>query len=187
MATELLFRLLRSDDLLALDFEGVNLRLERGAGGGQIVPTGSPALLIVRFPPQQIAEETFSTGVSNQQARALLAGTSQLVFRVAAPLPFTLESLLDWNRPELALVVPSADSPADQVATTIEFPYRLLLAPDPNTRWRHERFPVLTNDRDGGRWAELWRTEIDADPETRRVWAIGDQTHRRDRPVRLRR
>src|SRR6476659_5670436 len=115
MATEQLFRLLRSDDLLALDFEGVNLRLERGAGVGQLVPTGNPALLIVRFPPQQIAEETFSAGVSNQQARALLAGTSQLVFRVTAPLPFTLESLLDWNRPELALVAPLPGGTSDQI------------------------------------------------------------------------
>ena len=114
--------LVRPDDLLDLQIEGVNLRLDLDDPGAPAVVVDDPdtdACLVVVFPPQAIVEEaTFesssleqpsgdkqqpkatNTGlVVGQTARSRIAGTTRLVFRVPADrrIPYTIEGLLDWN------------------------------------------------------------------------------------------
>jgi hypothetical protein len=58
----LVVKVLRTDDLLALQFEFVNLHLDTSdVREGRLVHTqaGQPAFIIVHFPPQHIAEQAF--------------------------------------------------------------------------------------------------------------------------------
>jgi hypothetical protein len=116
--------LLRPDDLLNLEIEAVNLRVDDGdAEGPVLVPLGGRgARLIVHFPPQTTAEEAFfEAGGTEQktdsaietvrqnntplltpppsapgQAAARMSGPTRLVFRVPgdARIPFTIQGLL---------------------------------------------------------------------------------------------
>ena len=178
------FSLLRASDFLALDLEAVNLRLEAGTPP-HLVPDGAPALLILRFPPQHLAEEAFPSANVAARARSLLADPTRLVFRVAAAIPLTLERLLDWGRPEMAMSVPGPKSIIDGQTTAIEFPYRLLLAPGKQATWRHQATPLLVPDGHGGIWAELWQTALDAPSGDRRVWAIGTRSVRAADPFAI--
>jgi hypothetical protein len=123
-------QLLRPDDLLNLEIEGINLRLDNSdpAEPALVVDNDAqPAFLVVHFPPQTITEEAFyqdsttnpppdeATKPYNQKpptanlsvpdglARARIGGASRLVFRVPADkrIPYTIEGLLDWQSLEL--------------------------------------------------------------------------------------
>jgi hypothetical protein len=57
---------IRPDDLLVLDFELVNLRVEKSEGDApaQLVKQGAgQAYLVVRFPPQHLVEKAYFTTV----------------------------------------------------------------------------------------------------------------------------
>ena len=117
-------RVVRPDDMLALDFEFVNLVFQPGAAGPMLVRKNASdaAYLIVHFPPQHIAEEavpeqggTLGLLVNLRGGpaplKSRLSGPSRLAFLVPqsiTSIPYTLESLLDWNR-----FVPSVVSVAD--------------------------------------------------------------------------
>lgn len=101
---------IRPTDMLNLTFEGRNLVFEGdGQGGNKLVrkTAGQPAYLIVHFPPQHIAEETFPltgpdtiTGATSAPAKARMAGPSRLVFALPqdyAGIPYTLTGLLSWE------------------------------------------------------------------------------------------
>ncbi|HEV2707286.1 MAG TPA: hypothetical protein VGV59_15300 [Pyrinomonadaceae bacterium] len=120
---------LRAEDLLALTFEFRNLSLVESASAGRKLQRTKPdetAFIIVRFPPQHIAEEVFGEAVPlgpiigrhalprfivarfqsdkgglEIPIRGRVAGESQLAFRVpdnVQEIPYTLASLLDWER-----------------------------------------------------------------------------------------
>ena len=115
----------RPEDLLVLKFEFRNLNLQIGQGQPpKLVPasggggrTGSPAL-VVNFPPQHIAEETFYEAAETKDPPtfpidARLAGWSRLVFAIPngmAFIPYTLDSLLNWS-PLQQVVAPAAAPP----------------------------------------------------------------------------
>src|SRR6476620_2743658 len=152
------FSLLRGDDFLAIEFETLDMQLEsRPAGPPVLVPQGAQPRLIVRFPPQHIAERAFAPAASITGMRARIAGGSQLVFRVNGELPFTVASLLDWSAPRLTPLLPLATGALDPLVTQIELPYRILLAPDTEAIWRHNLLPITRADTDGNRWTELWQ------------------------------
>ncbi len=168
------FSLLRGDDFLALEFETLDMQLEsRPAGPPVLVPQGAQPRLIVRFPPQHIAERAFAPAASITGMRARIAGGSQLVFRVNGELPFTVASLLDWSAPRLTPLLPLATSALDPLVTQIELPYRILLAPDTESIWRHNLLPVTREDADGNRWTELWQTSMDRASGQNAVWVAG--------------
>ena len=168
------FSLLRGDDFLALEFETLDMQLEsRPAGPPVLVPQGAQSHLIVRFPPQHIAERAFAPAASITGMRARIAGGSQLVFRVNSELPFTVASLLDWSTPRLTPLLPLATSALDPLVTQIELPYRILLAPDTESIWRHNLLPVTRADADGNRWTELWQTSMDRASGQNAVWVAG--------------
>jgi hypothetical protein len=115
---------LRPDDLLALDFEFVNLRVQAGVPPRLVRQNASaPAYVIVHFPPQNIAEQAFFETTPDFQGKpgepttaetptpppvlARISGPTRLVFLVPAEIaqiPLTLESLLSWELFEPSLV-----------------------------------------------------------------------------------
>jgi hypothetical protein len=172
------FTLLRADDLLALRFEIINLRVETFSDRPpQItrIERGLAAFIIVHFPPQHILEEAFieddNTGIllrlSNPPVWSILAGPSRLVFKLPDEknqIPLTVESLLDWKQYEF-IVAPNAlprgategPAPAQPSAeqTAIELPYRLIVSPDSSAGWVHTTKPVTHANR-----TELWHTRL---------------------------
>ena len=147
---------LRPEDLLALEFEFVNLQPVTGGILERISPVGS-ALVIVHFPSQHIAEQAFAGNpgtIELPPVRAAMAGKSRLVFRLpdaTSSLPFTLESLLKWETWELVV----ASGPPNELETAVELPWRLILSPGRSARWRHNLEPVTLNGN-----TELWRTQL---------------------------
>jgi hypothetical protein len=111
---------LRPDDLLNLDFEFINLKLNPGNPPTLVRQNaGSPAYLIVHFPPQSIAEEAFyevaeefnapgkSDPLRPPPVFSRISGRSRLAFRIPDSLPaipYTIESLLAWDILEPNLV-----------------------------------------------------------------------------------
>jgi len=172
----LLVNVLRTDDLLALQFEFVNLHLDATASQeARLVrtPAWQPAFIIVHFPPQHLAEQAFfldDTGgppPGPVPVKALLSDPSRLVFKLpdeVGSIPYTLDALLDWTKlePNLApnALPPGATDgpgpvPLDQKATAMELPYRLFLSPDKFGRWTHQVSPRTFNGR-----TELWHTRL---------------------------
>ena len=97
----------RPDDLLHLKFEFRNLTLQIPTGQPPLLvrTAGTPAQLVVYFPPQHIGEEAFRDPRESPQlpkpVKALIAGWSQLVFEIPAnitAIPYTLPALLDWSQ-----------------------------------------------------------------------------------------
>ncbi|MEI6796885.1 MAG: hypothetical protein WCK39_08465, partial [Methanomassiliicoccales archaeon] len=125
--------LLRKEDLVALDFQFYNFKLDRSIPPAKLVrgnPT-APAFMAVTFQGQNIAERAYfkvneKVPVQNDKdpdkgqgdtdepipppVPALLAGPTRLVFRIPASvmsIPYDIESLLNWSQYDLC-VVPNA-------------------------------------------------------------------------------
>jgi hypothetical protein len=161
-STNLVLDLLRADDLLALTFEFVNLALDQsGAAPRLLRRQPGAAAMIVRLPPQHIAERVFDENeagvpinLQSPPVSCVIANPSRLVFRVpddVASIPLTVEALLRWT--QLDLVPAGAAGEATQ--TAIEVPYRLVWSPDSSTGWRHATGPVTRAGR-----TELWHTRL---------------------------
>ena len=123
----LTFSTLRPDDLLALDFECINLRVKAGSPPKLVRQNASaPAYIVVHFPPQHIAEQAFfettpdfkpdpkaapepttSEPPTPPPVLSRISGPSRLAFFVPSDIdeiPLTLESLLSWELFEPSLV-----------------------------------------------------------------------------------
>jgi hypothetical protein len=169
---------LRADDLLVLQLDFYNLRLESGVSGKQLVPDGAgDSFVIVHFPPQHIAEQAFAENnpadpILPPPIAARLAGDSRLVFyvkRALLPLEFSLEKILaalSQCAPLVAdrLTPPRATPPVGAWGrfggersqfSGIEAPWRLILSPHPDGRWAHSPQPVT----DGAK-TEIWHTRL---------------------------
>ena len=123
------FELLRPDDLLNLEIEADNLRLDTSQQDGPALvleDTNQPGYLIVTFPPQTVVEqavyESSPSEATNPQSsepynqdhpapaapvlpmQARIGGSSRLVFRIPAGpdvrIPYDTASLLDWENLE---------------------------------------------------------------------------------------
>jgi hypothetical protein len=174
---------LRADDLLYCQFEFVNLALGMSATGAQQLTRAAagPAFIVVRLPPQNIAEQAVFDGTSsNLPYPGGLAGPSRLTFRVpdaAPPIDFRLEALLAFVGNADLLV----DGPLAGQTTAIECPDRLLLVPQPLSRLIHRTHPV-TSQTTGV--TELWHTTL-RDPATGvsgQLRAIANPSDHSDRP-----
>jgi len=121
------FSVLRPDDLLALEFECVNLRVQDGPRPALVRQNAAnPAYIIVHFPPQHIAEQAFfetdpavkadpkappepttAETPTPPPVLARIAGPTRLAFFVPkeiSEIPLTIESLLSWESFEPSLV-----------------------------------------------------------------------------------
>jgi hypothetical protein len=180
---------LRPDDLLVAEVEGINLTIVPGDTARLVrADRTQPAFVVVRLPPQHVAEEGFTEADNGDlalragvpPARAILAGESRLVFRMPDELDtlaLTIDDLLAWER-LVPRVAPNAEtpaalfrrgaSPADPDAVTdgapytaIECPYRLILSPDAAARWHHATRPITRDDpTSGAKRTELWHTRL---------------------------
>lgn len=123
------FSILRPDDLLALEFECINLRLQPGPPPRLVrINPSQTAHVIVHFPPQHIAERAYyettpdfkkdekapkkpsdpggSEDPDSPPLQARLSGPTRLAFyvpREVTEIPLTLESLLSWHNLEPSL------------------------------------------------------------------------------------
>jgi hypothetical protein len=95
----------RRSDLLALSFECVNLRLSAD-GHLERSDREKPAVIIVHFPGQHIAEQAFAVNAVGAGAfdpppvRTAIAGGSRLAFQLpdsVESLPATPDALLTWD------------------------------------------------------------------------------------------
>jgi len=183
----------RPDDLLNICFELQNLRVRKRLFHAPVLePTGSgEPMVIVHFPPQAILERAFledalgSDCPTDPPVDSRLSGYSRVAFKIPRcefdgdGLPFTLASLLAWDRFEQSLVdeIRKLDkiAPPRPHQTAIEAPYRLVMSPERSSMWRHSDEPVSV----GGR-TELWHTRLfrtgdaakeDSVPKVRAVWS----------------
>lgn len=181
--------LLRPEDLLYLNFEFINLTLQTGPQVDSRRPrltrldANKPAYIVVYFPAQHLAEQAFfesSTPQTSEQLlpppiKARIARNSRLVFKVPpeiTEIPYTTESLLDWLKYQLSVVVsartsvPIGTKPTSPASATlsfetqppetaIELPYRLILSPNEQGCWLHSADPVTHDGR-----TELWHTRF---------------------------
>lgn len=106
--------------------------------------------------------------------RARLGGESRLVFRIPADaetrIPYSLDGLLNWAEYEFRVSaiadVPENPTSAqvagvgsiaapDALESAIEFPYRMILSPNHNIRWKHSTRAITHESR-----TELWHTRL---------------------------
>jgi hypothetical protein len=169
--------LLRPDDLLALQFEFINLTLDMTQSPPALIRTqsGQPAFVLVSFAPQHISEECATEDANgkplnavNPPVAAFLSGETQLAFQLpdsVPSIPLTEEGLLDWLQlaPSVAanaiatapdINPPPATQPGPE-ETFIELPYRLMLSPDATGGWKHSVVAVTRGQR-----TELWHTRL---------------------------
>jgi hypothetical protein len=148
---------IRPQDLLVLRFEFSNVQVLRKS---RLLRRRSRAetRMIVRLPPQHVAEETFgpetkdNVPVTPTSARGMFAEpwASRLVFKWkphVAELPLDMATLLDWNNsaifePELrsAVTAPGTRRP-HPFETALELPFRLWMSPVSSTQ-ANERSPL---------------------------------------------
>jgi hypothetical protein len=150
----------RADDLLYCQFELVNLAVGSSAAG---VPqlkrvAAGPAHIIVRLPPQSLAEQDTRGGssVPSLPYQAGLSGPSRLTFRVPDSV-----NAIDYRLDALLAFLQSADlETADALTgltTAIECPDRLLLVPQPSTRLAHRTAPFTSQST---AVTELWHSML---------------------------
>ena len=138
----------RARDLLSLQFQFKNLKLETGEEAqGRLVrrDPSKPAYIAIEFPPQHIAEQAFleeAPEVDNPDAqqgeplrappvRSRLSGASRLVFEVpdtVSQIPYTLPALLDWSQYDLS-VAPTALPPPQRRAAMVPRRGRVIRIP----------------------------------------------------------
>jgi len=167
---------LRTCDLLNLDFSFMNLELDPDAEITQLRRIrAAPAFLIVNFPPQHLSEQAFKRTPSTRSL-SRIAGKSRLVFKVpdgVSSIPFSIEGLLaackggryelnvaptaqPLNPPFLPNPLPTISQPAVQ-HTAIEAPYGLFLSPSNLASWDHI---VESPAEDCVGRTELWHTRM---------------------------
>ncbi len=90
--------LLRPSDMLCLEFELVNLAVSEDGTHLARTNAAGDALIIVHFPPQALAEATFTGAPPDPPVRTALSGPSRLVFRPPpGDLHLTAAALLNWR------------------------------------------------------------------------------------------
>jgi len=178
----------RPVDLLSFEVRFINFKMTARAGAAPRLERAVPqrdSYLVFKFPPQHVAEQVYHDPGPNPAAPPVpsrAAGPSWLAFKLPPDtnsLEYTLEALLNW--PALVPVTvttrrnPSNNDGIAEPITAIEAPYRIFLAPSPNTGWTHQIAPVTLGNR-----TELWHTRLvlqgrersgDAHPSVRAIWS----------------
>ncbi len=165
----------RRDDLLSIRFDFYNLIVDASdPANPRLVrkPSTTVAYIVAVFWPQNVAEEAFTESAISPPpdappVRSILSRESRLAFEVpegVSSIPYRLEELLKWTsfKPNVVPVArldgPRTISALTQPAafeTALELPFRLVLSPHDQSRWKHATGPVTRNDR-----TELWHTRL---------------------------
>ena len=102
LGADLVIHLLRPQDLLSLELHFFNFSLS----GNQLIKKGDPALMLVKFPSQSIAESCGTETVVNNNdtltlpempAKMVISNNSRLVFRIYKNLSLDVNELLAWE------------------------------------------------------------------------------------------
>ncbi len=160
----LVMGVLRSADLLNLELEFINLKIQDiGPRLALTREAAGAAFIVLRLPAQHMAEQVIVRGGGlTSPFKAIISGPSRLAFRVPddrSEVTLSLTDILDLIRtvpPE----VPS-NPLGVSAATVIEFPDRLLLVPEvreENALRLHHRNDAP--DLEATNWAELWQTRL---------------------------
>ncbi len=102
--------ILRTDDLLNLRIEFLNLAFNPAKARLERIDTGSEAYVRVHFPPQHVAEQAFDINDPSVPAppiKSHIAGDSRLVFALPKgvnEIPYELAALLSWEQWKPSLV-----------------------------------------------------------------------------------
>ena len=156
---------LRARDLFHAQFEFINLVIDAAVANNPVLKRASAgaAYIVVRLPPQSIVEAEFlPDGTRNLPYNAVLSGPSRLAFelpQMLEPIQFNLCALLE----RLTQLEPltSGAAPSASPATLIEYPDRLLLAPETKVRLAHRRTPLAKSDpKTDLAWSAAWHTRI---------------------------
>lgn len=145
---------LRAADMVTMTVRAVGLREESGANGSRRwVADGAPGRLVVQLPPQHIAETLITDGPPTSQSR--LAGPSMLHFEVPlnTPLVLTTSGILS-----AMTTLPMKNDPwVEGEATTLELPWRMLLAVQKAAVCRHSTATAQAVD---GTTVPMWHTRV---------------------------
>jgi hypothetical protein len=170
----------RRDDLLSIRFDFYNLLVDASdPANPRLVrkPNTAFAYVVAVFWPQNVGEQAFaesslSPAPDDPPVQSILTRESRLAFLVpdgTNSIPFRLEELLRWTsfKPN---VVPVAQLTgprglADlreptEFETALDLPFRLVLSPHDESRWKHATTPVTRNER-----TELWHTRLVVGPD----------------------
>ncbi len=153
MASAETYSVLRPRDFVSFTVRSTGLQERLGANGFmEWVAVDGEGRLIVELPPQHIAETVLAAGTSTSQGR--LAGPSSLHFAVPRHRAVTLsvEGVLAAMN-GLALVVEPREHGK---ASSIELPWRLLLALERNASCRHRS----ASPPGGAGVTPMWHTRI---------------------------
>lgn len=206
----LTLKMLRPDDMLAIDLELYNLRLQSGPPRLVRINSNADAFVVAVFEPQAIFEEAFRENEGNTipvdppPVRAVLSEETRLAFMLTAgtqSIPFDDASLLKWTtfQPSLAPNAdPTSGSPRPSLTapgptvTGIVAPYKLTLSPGRFSGWAHSSEPVTHDGR-----TELWHTRLgyrafigdihkvrETEPSLKSVRAIHSPDWRQSQPQR---
>jgi hypothetical protein len=168
----------RRDDLLSIRFDFYNLLVDASdPANPRLVrkPNTAFAYVVAVFWPQNVGEQAFDESKGppdDPPVQSILTRESRLAFLVpdgTTSIPFRLEELLRWTsfKPN---VVPVAQLTgprglADlreptEFETALDLPFRLVLSPHDESRWKHATAPVTRNER-----TELWHTRLVVGPD----------------------
>ncbi len=141
-------RIARASDQLRLRVQLVNLK----RSGQRLVRMRSGATYLrIYVPAQHVDEETTTVAGSKTKMAHRVAGESRVVLSVEAPLPYTLEALLDWAQYALVLdpranlkagVDPQSTGLPGVDTTSFELPEGLWLSPAGGFRFASAARPV---------------------------------------------
>jgi hypothetical protein len=158
---------IRPRDLLALEFQFINLALRTGPHRLERTIADKAAYIIVHFPAQSIAEKAFledAADAGSLPVDARMAGPSRLVFKVpdeVTSIAYSVDALLAACRTYALSVAPPGGSAIPHLPgtleTAIEAPFRLILSPSEAATWSHASQPLgskLTQR------VELWHTQL---------------------------
>lgn len=143
---------LRAADMVTLTVRGVGLREAAGPNGNrQWVADGAAGRLVVELPPQHIAETLLTAGSSESR----LAGPSTLHFDVPVNTPIVLST--NGILSAMTTLCMRNDPWVQGQATTLELPWRLLLAVQKTAKCRHGSGIVQAVD---GATIPMWHTRV---------------------------
>ena len=126
-SADVVIKLLRPQDLLSMELHFLNFSLS----GNQLIKKGEPALMMVKFQPQSIAESCGTeTIVSNSDtltlpdmpAKMIISNDSRLVFKVSKNLSLDVKDLLAWENFELVVNDRAKPVPGSIFIKQIEMP-----------------------------------------------------------------
>jgi hypothetical protein len=158
----LVVNVLRAKDLFNAQFEFVNLTLDASAPANPVLRRSGAgrAFIVMRLPPQHIADQIFEFGtVGNVPHTAFLSCPTRIAFELQRnQVAFSVCALLD----EITKLVIMPGVTSDSVPTTsIEFPDRLLISPEPTAWLHHEPLPIASSKPTSSvHWTEIWNSRI---------------------------